>query len=78
MNTGKNLSKRDILKENILALARGEKTAKDIYPKCVMKIGYGEGNIYLVNDNEVTEEEYKRATANIECDVFIISYGDKA
>lgn len=75
MNTGKNLSKRDILKENILALARGEKTPKDIYPDCLCKIGYGDDPIYLLNDKEVSEEEYSRAIANFDGEAFTIIYG---
>lgn len=71
------MDKKQVLKENILALARGEKAPQDIYPKCVMKIGYGEGNIYMVNEKEVSEEQYKKATANLDCDAFTITYGGK-
>ncbi|GGG93422.1 hypothetical protein [Pedobacter zeae] len=77
MNTGKSLSKRDILKENILALARGQKSPKDIYPDCLCKIGYGEDNIYLINDKEVGKEEFDRASANLDCEGFTITYGGK-
>jgi len=77
MSTGKNLSRRDILKENIIALARGEKTPKDIYPDCVCKIGYSEDPIYLLNDKEVSEEEYSRAIANFDGEGFTITYGGR-
>lgn len=71
------MNKKQILKENILALARGEKTPKDIYPDCVCKIGYGDGPIYLLNDREVSEDEYSRAIANFDGEGFTITYGGK-
>ena len=71
------MNKKQILKENILALARGEKTPKDIYPDCVCKIGYGDRPIYLLNDKEVSQEEYSRAIANFDGEGFTITYGGK-
>ncbi len=62
--------------DRILALLSGELKPNDINPECVMMIGYGDCNKYLVNGEMVSKEVYDKAVSNIDVVSFNISYGE--
>ena len=60
----------------ILGLLSGDIKPEDINPKCVIMIGYGENNTYLVNGKQATKEAYDKTIETLEPTSFNITYGE--
>jgi uncharacterized membrane protein YkvA (DUF1232 family) len=62
--------------EQILALMRGEIAPEDINPDLIIRIGYGDDNVYLLNGKEVSKYKFDSARNNSTASKWEITYGD--
>lgn len=78
MNSGQNTTSKQQKIDNIMALLSGVKKPEDLFPDCVMMIGYGDEDhphFYQVNERRVSREVYDRAVASADYKGCCVTYG---
>lgn len=77
MNKNPQIRKQALIVK-LIKLVNGQISADELKPKALtMLIGYGDDNIYLVNNKEVRKEKFNEARDMQALQSFAISYEDE-